>query len=68
MVPATPKPQDLDAEARPENKEEFKVPQEARSKDGETISREVTLQSVVDSLSSKGFDLEPDQRISFRDP
>ena len=47
---------------------------ESQTKDGPaegistTVKYEVSLKSIVESLSSKGFDLEPEHRISFQDP
>ena len=38
-----------------------------RSYDRSDQSMQVTLRSIVESLAYKGFELEPDQRISFRD-
>lgn len=32
------------------------------------IAGEVTLKSIVESLASKGFDLGPEQRLSYQDP
>ena len=32
-----------------------------------TVQYEFSLRSVIESLSSKGFDLEPDHRISYKD-
>ena len=32
------------------------------------ISRDVTLRSIVESLASKGLEIEPDHCISFQDP
>ena len=47
---------------------------ESQTKDGPaedhsaTIMHEVSLKSIIESLSLKGFDLEPEHRISFKDP
>ena len=33
-----------------------------------SITNEVTLRSIVESLAAKGLDIEPEHRISFQDP
>lgn len=37
-------------------------------KDEKLVSDSVSLASIIESLSKKGFDLEDDQRVSYRDP
>lgn len=40
---------------------------EAEQTTSSSGSIEVSLKSIVESLAAKGFDLEPEQRISYRD-
>jgi len=43
-------------------------PSEANENVSKVVTDSVSLASIIDSLSKKGFDLEADQRVSYRDP